>query len=821
MNNNDRDYICCLECVDCYEEFDFSFKHYECYEANDCCCKVSCFSLVLSLKYFLFILNLSFVIGLLNFDILLFINELSLQILIDDKDRLIADKDLEFDKINTFILIPLFSILYLFFSFQMTFFYRDGLFFIISGIFLNIFQIIKWVTRYYNELKFYISFQILEVSSYLLLIVADYRTACSQKIKSENKKTKYLRWYSICYFLFCVCAIFIYINAKYFYPKNYSFNNEIIIKSKYYHLSYIIAFLPIIILFFHLICKKSENFCFTISILISEVLSLISKIVIIFLPYSSANKFPAIIILEIIFFIIDLFLNINLFKDEITNCIYKIKGETLRKKIKLIFFFEAINNDNNGLINKEQSYDEELKEIEINSNIKNKFKDDINNLKIEMKRISEIYIIKSIIFSDTTLYSENIPLDNRTNEELNILNDSRIKVILNLFEINFIFISYEDGESQNILTNIIAKIKKRVGGDELLYNIVNKIKDSKKNINFCNLDKIYGKKDGDKIFLENKKFKDLNLEEINYTIYIPDYMFMKLIWISMDDEEFQIGIKKFEKFHDVISAFIKYYNNKLKFYIITEIYILMEKDELARVKTTIDENKNNIINNKNNNIRNNDNNNNIKNDNNNIINNDNNNIINNDSSNNNIINNDNNNMNNKHLIIPYSNIDTNREPLKKKVCKPPERNNVSKKEKKIIENEYNYEYKTFEELNLYNNFEIYFKTRNTREQNEDEKKKSEKQKFEIYGPKINNKQYLIFKSNQAEYPLFIDQDLKIKDALLLFKKEYYSFIDVEINCILLKGENILASSKTIKQLKLNENTPLLFYFNDDDISEII
>ena len=156
-----------------------------------------------------------------------------------------------------------------------------------------------------------------------------------------------------------------------------------------------------------------------------------------------------------------------------------------------------------------------------------------------MKRISEIYIIKSIIFSDTTLYSENIPLDNRTNEELNILNDSRIKVILNLFEINFIFISYEESESQNIITNIIAKIKKRLGGDELLYNIVNKIKDSNKNINFCNLDKIYGKNDGEKIFLENKKIKDLNFDEINYTIYIPDFMLMKLIWKSNYEKNFK------------------------------------------------------------------------------------------------------------------------------------------------------------------------------------------------------------------------------------------------------------------------------------------
>ena len=118
----------------------------------------------------------------------------------------------------------------------------------------------------------------------------------------------------------------------------------------------------------------------------------------------------------------------------------------------MIFFFETIDNDSNSLINKENSNDEEFKEIEIDSNIKNKFKDDIKNLQKKIKNISNNYKIKKIIFSDTILYSQDIPLDDRTNEDLNILNDSRIKIILNIFNINFIIISND--ENENILTNI-------------------------------------------------------------------------------------------------------------------------------------------------------------------------------------------------------------------------------------------------------------------------------------------------------------------------------------------------------------------------------
>ena len=149
-------------------------------------------------------------------------------------------------------------------------------------------------------------------------------------------------------------------------------------------------------------------------------------------------------------------------------------------------------------------------------------------------------------------------------------------------------------------------------------------------------------------------------------------------------------VNKSEKFHDIIKKFIKKYD-ELKFYIITEIYLYMTKSEFKKIKTTIDENNDN-----------------------------------------------------QEIIRFISNNDTSdREII---ITNPQTRKNESEKEKeeKIIENEDNYEYKTFEELNLYNNIEIHFITRYTRNEKEDEKVKNEKKKFEDNGPKMDNKQYLIF-----------------------------------------------------------------------------
>ena len=73
--------------------------------------------------------------------------------------------------------------------------------------------------------------------------------------------------------------------------------------------------------------------------------------------------------------------------------------------------------------------------------------------------------------------------------------------------------------------------------------------------------------------------------------------------------------------------------------------------------------------------------------------------------------------------------------------------------KKIIENEDNNEYQTFEELNLYNNFEIYFITRDTRDETEDEKKNKFENIFIKKEPKMDDKIYLKFKTLTGQYPI--------------------------------------------------------------------
>jgi hypothetical protein len=99
---------------------------------------------------------------------------------------------------------------------------------------------------------------------------------------------------------------------------------------------------------------------------------------------------------------------------------------------------------------------------------------------------------------------------------------------------------------------------------------------------------------------------------------------------------------------------------------------------------------------------------------------------------------------------------------------------------------------------------------------------NEKQKFEKNGPKIDNKRYFIFKFENEEYPLFIDKNLKLEDALLLFQKEYYSFIDNKIESIEYYGKDIThEKDKSIKQLRLKEGSVLKLNKKDDrEISDI-
>ena len=152
--------------------------------------------------------------------------------------------------------------------------------------------------------------------------------------------------------------IYICINAKYLYSKSYSIKNTI--NSVGYYYSFLIIGLTVNIIVFVLILIKTKKFIFTISIIILEITSLILKIIIIFLALSSKNsKFPMIIIFEIIFFIIEICLNINLFKNAIKGCLDKNKG-ILKSKINLNFNFISNDENENILANFTKSvYEEE------------------------------------------------------------------------------------------------------------------------------------------------------------------------------------------------------------------------------------------------------------------------------------------------------------------------------------------------------------------------------------------------------------------------------------------------------------------------------
>jgi len=481
---------------------------------------------------------------------------------------------------------------------------KDALLFVISGIISNTLYLI---TGFYNEEESIITIVGFSYSFFFPLFLASF---CRYIRPTENKKQKYSRWYTICYFVFCICSIFIYtigINIG----KNISDSKEKSNNLKYFYL----LFLIIGLIFALIILRKKGYFysIFTVSILILEVVVLILKLITIILTHLYIkSKYPLIIIPEIIIFIIDVLLNINLLKDEIKNC-------------------------------------------------------------------------------------------------MNIFMKSDIKI--------------------------------------------------------------------------------------------------NLIWESTNSKTFEVKINNSEKFHDVIIKFIKKNHKLFKCYIIKEMYISNSKNKLEKDKTT-NINSNSVENN------------NLNNHSNNSIAEENNNIIN---ENNNIINENDNaiNENNDIRIIDYSPIESNRVSLKNEISKP--HNKASEIDKKIIETEEDYEYKTFKELNLVDNTKIFFETRDTRDENEEEKVENEKQKFKDNGLKINNKLYFIFKLEGEEYPLFIDKNLKLEDTLLLFQKEYYSFIDSKIKEIEYDGKNIwLEKDKSIEELKLKEGSVInvSIYDDDEEISEI-
>ena len=259
-------------------------------------------------------------------------------------------------------------------------------------------------------------------------------------------------------------------------------------------------------------------------------------------------------------------------------------------------------------------------------------------------------------------------------------------------------------------------------------------------------------------------------------------------------------INKSEKFHDVIIKFLKANHKLFKYYIIQKVYTSKTKNKLEDKKieknSNPNENNNNLKNNSNNNIT---------------------------DINNNIINEniENNNDNNEIKVVNFSPIeDTNRD-LKEEISES--RTNASEIQNEMIdeiEDENKYEYKTFKELNLDDNIEIFFITRDTRDENEEEKMENVKQKFESKEPKINDKLYLIFETKDEKYPLFIDKNLKLEDALLLFQKEYYSFIDNKIKMVEFDRKNIfLEKDKSIEQLKLKDKSVLKITMDDNKDGE--
>ena len=234
---NCSDIICCSKRIDCYEEYECKCEHYECYESSHFCCKCKgcCVSCLLCWKYFVFIS----IIGLQSGIIVLLFG---------------IENDSEFNKINSFILIPIFSVFYLFFLLQMIFWNRDILLFTISFIIFLSFLIVYAVYEPSVGIGIIIFF-------YFFFFMLVFSFGCPKNRPKDDIKKKYLRWYTICYYIFCICSNIIYINAPKLYPKSYSKNNQNTIDSNKYYWSFLIISLIInIIVYILIILKKKENF---------------------------------------------------------------------------------------------------------------------------------------------------------------------------------------------------------------------------------------------------------------------------------------------------------------------------------------------------------------------------------------------------------------------------------------------------------------------------------------------------------------------------------------------------------------------------------
>ena len=861
--------------LDCYKEWECPYDYYDCHESNP-----KCYSSIIIVKYVIFIVYLIILIISFTYIFILTMkanspptisNMKSTHFLYNNTKYYYEDNrnlskiyniykktqknNIDFDTINGFILIPIFTAFSLFFSISLTIFKRDILFYVNSQMILLLLKMIWFIfknkfykniyklnqlieSKYYNyylKYEFYYNFNsyyktfehslnlinLLLLFEFIVFFLLLASINCFKEIIiTDNIKTKYLRCYFICYFIFCICALLLYINAEYFFPKCHSEYKEDIIKlfqnktnfnkceycdkntfifklysiytkkiigyhkfinntelnsNNYIHFFLSIICLPFImtILIFFIFTEKTNNFIHTIVVLICEIISLILKLTVIFFPYLTRiykldiDKYDTSNFTEILddykqyekcrnTFPMIIIVELILFIIDITINLNLFKDEFKN-------CYQKIKKKSNNNIKIIFCCTQLNKEFKLDSNIKNIFKNDIKKL-ILFDNIFEKYKIKKVVFSNYILYSENIniPFDNRTNKELGIINYSRIQIILNVIDIDFYFFTINDA---------IINIKEKVSEEELLYDIINNIKKRNKAFNMYNYDKIYGLKNKKQIMLNNNKIKELNLKEIDNKIYLVGQILkinLKLFWVTMKNKKFEMKIEITEKFHDMILKFISNNNSEFKYYIITEIYKFAKKSEIKRIKPKINEKD--------------------------------------------FIYFDTNNINNNM-------INTNRELIKTKKPIHSKKYNNNEYEIIIIENEDNYVFKTFLELDINEDLELYFETRDIRKVNKEKKKKIEEQKYKDFGPKMNNKQYLIFTTpTEGNCPLFLDENLKMIDALELFKKEY-SFFDNEI-ILLYKGENFLLENglKTIKQLNLNSKEPLTFIIKD--ISEI-
>ena len=543
------------------------------------------------------------------------------------------------------------------------------------------------------------------------------------------------------------------------------------------------------------------------------------------------NKFPLIIIVEIVYLIIELCIMFCIFKE------YKVPKSPaailISEQNKLLITKQLKSNHNNS---------KEIKKINFKSpQIENKvfifevepnrrFIDVLKNL-LKKYSIFKNYRIKYITYSKEIFYSLYI-FSRKTIQELNLREESYFTMYLEKIIKEESYSEYDeiisdflsDNDSINKKKQTFPKIKfkekkKKVEefkpipnfiilhfthitlGDNKIYdlnisteetfsNAVNKLKEEYPIFKEYSFEEIFYDNKGETEILQtsealnNKKIKKLNIDtdEIIYIkgdTYSDNIIELNLIWSNKNDKKYIINADKKEIFHEVIRKFEQNYG-EFEDNIITNMYTIMEKKEIVEISK-----KNELAINldKKRNIR----------------------------------------IDTERLILKES-IDSKEEDEKsknilriKKMIKNIESDNKDehlKYYKYILERENNFSPLTIEELNFYNGIEIIFSTKENISTNEFEKIQIEQKKYLEYilsGEKVDGKQYIIFKYQDIIYPLFVKKNMKIIDAVSLIKKEYPNEIK-NIKSIFYDKKNLYLENyryNTIEELNINETTSII------------